>query len=279
MSNNKIFFLSGIPRSGSTLLGSILSQNPNVYVTATSNLGMLLNDVDELWKKSHVLKHRSTEEHRINVKSAILTSYHKHINKKIIIDKGRQWPEHLNLLKIALKRKPKIIATVRDIPEVLASFYSIFEKTNPGFLNNILKQNKINDSKYNICRLLWGKSPVGISGTNNMLNVFEPWKSLRLGYLGELKDCIHIVEYNDILNNPKKTLKKIYDFLEVENFNKHTFNNLKNAIPEDDANIYGIPGLHDIKPVLKKYSLPANKVIGEEAYTYFRNLNLEFWKS
>ena len=30
------FFLSGLPRSGTTLLGAILEQNPNIYVGATS---------------------------------------------------------------------------------------------------------------------------------------------------------------------------------------------------------------------------------------------------
>ena len=38
----KIFFLAGLPRSGSTVLGSILSQHPEIAVTPTSPLLDLL---------------------------------------------------------------------------------------------------------------------------------------------------------------------------------------------------------------------------------------------
>jgi len=33
---NKLHMLAGLPRSGTTLLGAILNQNPKVYVTTTS---------------------------------------------------------------------------------------------------------------------------------------------------------------------------------------------------------------------------------------------------
>jgi hypothetical protein len=34
----KFFFMAGLPRSGGTLLSSILSQNPDVYVSPQSTL-------------------------------------------------------------------------------------------------------------------------------------------------------------------------------------------------------------------------------------------------
>jgi len=37
-----LFFLSGLPRSGSTLLGSLLNQHPEIYATPTSPLADLL---------------------------------------------------------------------------------------------------------------------------------------------------------------------------------------------------------------------------------------------
>ena len=50
----KMFFMSGLNRSGATLLGSILNQNPDIYVNTTSPLvdlciksELVLQDLDE----------------------------------------------------------------------------------------------------------------------------------------------------------------------------------------------------------------------------------------
>ena len=37
MENQKMFFLSGLPRTGNTLLSAILNQNPDIYCTPISN--------------------------------------------------------------------------------------------------------------------------------------------------------------------------------------------------------------------------------------------------
>ena len=42
--NHELVFLSGLPRSGSTILTSLLNQHPNIHATTTSPvLGMILN--------------------------------------------------------------------------------------------------------------------------------------------------------------------------------------------------------------------------------------------
>ena len=44
-------FLAGLPRSGSTVLASILNQNPEVYVTPTSPmLDLLVKNQDNFWE-------------------------------------------------------------------------------------------------------------------------------------------------------------------------------------------------------------------------------------
>ena len=43
----QVHFLSGLARSGSTLLGSIVSQHPQIHVTPTSPLLDLLNYVNQ----------------------------------------------------------------------------------------------------------------------------------------------------------------------------------------------------------------------------------------
>jgi hypothetical protein len=47
-----MFFLSGLLRSGSTLLAAILNQNPYLQVSATSNLDGLMDSLVAAWESS-----------------------------------------------------------------------------------------------------------------------------------------------------------------------------------------------------------------------------------
>ena len=44
------YFMSGLPRSGSTVLASILNQNPAVYVTPTSPMLNVAVKMQEAWR-------------------------------------------------------------------------------------------------------------------------------------------------------------------------------------------------------------------------------------
>ena len=48
--NKTLHFLSGIPRSGSTVLAAILNQNPETHVSTTSGLVHALDGLDGLSK-------------------------------------------------------------------------------------------------------------------------------------------------------------------------------------------------------------------------------------
>jgi len=47
-----IHFLSGLPRSGSTVLSSILNQHPQVHSTSTSGLIEIMGAVCTTWESS-----------------------------------------------------------------------------------------------------------------------------------------------------------------------------------------------------------------------------------
>ena len=48
----RIYFLAGLPRSGSTLLANILAQNPQIYVTPTSGIVDMLVQVRNSWDRN-----------------------------------------------------------------------------------------------------------------------------------------------------------------------------------------------------------------------------------
>ena len=53
MANDKrIYFLAGLPRSGSTLLANILAQHPQIHVTPTSGVVDMLVQVRNSWDRN-----------------------------------------------------------------------------------------------------------------------------------------------------------------------------------------------------------------------------------
>ena len=83
-----------------------------------------------------------------------------------------------------------------------------------------------------------------------------------------------ILEYEDIVANPKDIMIKIEDFLEIDHF-EYDINNLKPMEEKDE--VHGIKGLHDIRPVVKKTSKPPEEIIGHELTEYYTNMKLDFW--
>jgi sulfotransferase len=84
-----IFFVSGLPRSGSTLLMNILGQHPDVHVTPTSGCHEVLWTTRNNW--NNFIEHRadtqaSDSKNLQRVLSSILNSYHD-TSKNIIFDK------------------------------------------------------------------------------------------------------------------------------------------------------------------------------------------------
>ena len=128
-----IFFLSGLPRSGSTLLGSIIGQNPDFHVTPTSPLLDLLCFTNQNF---NLLDQKYTYDKDVvsaNVYKGIIESFYKHIDKKYILDKHRGHPRNLIPLKRFVTDEPKIICTVRPVSEIIASYIKLIEKSSTGY--------------------------------------------------------------------------------------------------------------------------------------------------
>jgi hypothetical protein len=206
----EIFFLCGIPRAGNTLLSSILNQNKNIASlghTPLSTIFLFLNDI-----KSHdVYTNFLNEKSYGNLKKELINNYYKDWKQKIIIDRG-YWGKKgiLEHIKQIYGNKLKIIFLKRNLLEVLASFINWSNKNKDSFLNKYF----LNVEQK--CEFLMAKEGIiqyQIDAYNNLL---KP----------ENKKIVHFIEYDDLVKNPKKTIKKIYDFLQIKKF-EHNFKNLK----------------------------------------------------
>jgi sulfotransferase len=262
--DKRVFMISGLPRSGSTVLASMLSQHPDVYTTTTSPVLDLINAIKTRWPG--ITGHLVDQDPRQlnNIVHGVFESSYRHVAQTNIIDKHREWPRHIKFLTDLHGQPPKIICTVRDIPEILSSFILLIERNNHTI--TYIDQELIDTNKpvnnQNRCRLLWEK----------YINI--PWTSLKLGWEYDPTSMLFL-DYGDIVDHSVMTVDRIFKFLEIPNSINLNHAHLTPK-PENDR-AYGLMGLHDIRPELKRASPPAEQVIGTELTEYYRSLSLDFW--
>ncbi|NBV28439.1 sulfotransferase [bacterium] len=256
-----LYFLSGLPRSGSTLLGSILSQHPKLQATPTSPLADLLCWIDEGFSKLDFQYTYDKEQIQYNTYHSILENFYNHIEKPCILDKHRGWPKNVSSIQKFLHQSPKIIATNRRISEILSSYIILIEKNGTdNFVDAHLRGEGKEINIDNRIECLWKHY------------VSDPYKSLVYG-LQHNPQNIHLVDYNDLIQNPEKELSKIYDFLEIES-HSHDFSDILNTCAEDKDYAWGIENLHEIRSELKRTSPPPEEVIGEENVKLYDKFNI-----
>ena len=102
--------------------------------------------------------------------------------------------------------------------------------------------------------------------------VSHPYESLVYG-LHHHSQNIHLVCYNNLIQNPEQELQKIYEFLNLKPHH-HDFNDILNSCAEDKDDAWGIENLHQIRKKLQKTSPSPEEIIGEENVNLYDKFNI-----
>lgn len=256
----RYFFLSGIARSGSTLLGSILNQNPDIYVSPTSPLLDLFCLVESSLQKLNQQYTFDFGSVNPDIHAGLCDSFYKNVSKKYIIDKHRAWPKNVNAIRATITDQPRIICTYRPIAENIVSFLKLMRNDPDNIVDRQLQANGLPLSTRNRAMFLWEHYSS------------DPWMSLKIG-LDNYRDCLHLVKYDNLVRQPEIELAKIYDFLEIPRYDQHYFRDIKNTCSEQKDDMWGFQGLHDIHAELKKTSDDPVSVLGKELADYFKQFD------
>lgn len=266
-------FLSGLPRSGSTLLASILNQNPAIHSGANSPMcGMMWNleqstiasEQFNAYPKMHVIP---------GMVYGVLQSFYSDRSESLIIDKSREWsmPQHFATLERVLPYEPKIIITVRSIVEILASFINLVHN-NPSNVSFIDKEIEARQ-EFHFYRhpdetrcdsLMRPKGPID-NALYGIAFACQPGND----------KYFHFVEYHDLVANTKETIDGIYSFLGLESF-EHNYENIENKFHERDET-YGLYGMHDVRRRLSRSTVNPEGVLSP--YILQKYSNMEFWRN
>jgi sulfotransferase len=264
----KIHFLSGLPRTGNTLLSALLNQNPVIYSSPLSPLSTLMWDYVKSCNFTDTInRNKENEDRALRVLSSFHNNFYEDINKPIIIDREKDWgtPGNLSLIKQYVTPTPKIIFTVRNILEIVASFVKMD--------SNYLK-NKVIDSNNYINNYRTQKDIIAENLMAPNGDIDKALLSLSSAFLKENEGIFHIVEYNDLISEPEKTMDGIYTFLEMPKY-EHNFRKIE-KIEKDNNEILGLPkDLHEIRKSLSKSSTSTD-ILSD--YIRHKYSNMEFWR-
>jgi len=261
------FFMAGLPRSGSTLLKSILNQNPKIHCSPISPILELIyyNQQYFLTSEQALAYPKPEQEHLII--SNIINHFYSDRKEEIVIDHCRAWVNNLERIKPYITEKPKILCPVRDVLEILTSFITMIHrnKDQVSFIDKALIEKNIPLTDDNRCDFLM--CPVGI--------VDQSLWAFKEGYRKGDGQYFYNIEYEDLINEPEKTLKGIYDYLELDYFS-HDFKKIENRHRERDTEIWGLSDMHDVRKELKKTSSKPEDVLSD--YVLNKYSSREFWR-
>ena len=257
--HKKIFFLLALPRSGNTLFGSIMNQNPDVAVTANSITLEIMKDI-YLLKETDVFQNYPDHKSLDNVLSTVYDTYYKDWNYKYIIDRGPvMTPGNLMLMKQHLSQPIKCIVIWRDLLDVLASFIKWFENEPTAYPNRY--GGTIEEKVW----ALMQNDGIIAKDLTAIQNALRP----------ENRSLCHFLKYNDLVLNPEIEINKIYNFLEIPKFN-HNFKTLNqfqtNGMSYNDR-VVGHK-MHTIKTELKLEDNPYKKLIPESIVREYGHITL-----
>jgi sulfotransferase len=260
-------FLSGLPRSGSTLLTAILNQNPEIHASTNSPLLDTIHYTEEyLLYNSEQYKAHPKPEAAHRVLSSIAPNYYFDTPEPIIIDKSRGWVNQIQHIKDYITPDPRIICPVRNIQDIMVSFIALIEQSKTlSFVDRGLLERNLELTNDNRCDFLM--SPQGIIG----MSYHALAEAFRKGHQRHLL----LVEYENLISNPQKELNRIHSFLRIPEYS-YDFSNVKPKFDENDE-VYGLENMHTVRNKVQKIHRDNSKYLSK--YILDKYKKLEFWNN
>lgn len=259
-----IHFISGLPRSGSSLLAALLRQNSRFNANISGPLASLFNALlGEMSGRNEFSIFISDSQRQRMLRGLFSNYYEEQADAEVIFDTNRSWCAKLGALK-ALFPEARIIACVRELPWILDSIERLVRRN--AFQPSSIFNYKPSMTVYaRVEAVLSGEGLVGFA-----------YNALKEAYFGEDTENLMLLQYETLVHHPARALKTVYDFI-GEPYSEHDFNHV--ALDNDDFDIRaGTPGLHYIRPKVeatqRKNLLPPDLVSRLQHDAFWRDEKL-----
>jgi sulfotransferase len=229
-----IHAISGLPRSGSTLLAALLRQNPAFVAGMTTPMFMLVNTFLDQVSPGREFSNFFDEDRRVSMLRSMFDGYYgAAASGKIVFDTNRSWPPRSAILQ-RIYPTSRIICCVRDVGWILDSFERV-----------------LRESPLHVSRIFLPKPATNVySRAQYLLNpetglVGLAWHAMREAWFGPDASRLIVVRYDSLVANPKAAMDRLYDFLGEPRF-EHDFGNVVYDQADYDDEL-GLPGMHRVR--------------------------------
>ncbi len=250
--SKKIHFVSGLPRSCSTLLCNLLAQNPKVHATPSSALheiGYIARQVFQTEEAKAVDMKNILEPMYLDyVKAGCENAFNSITDRPVVVDKSRSWIGHLDQL-FKIWPNAKILVPVRDMRGIVSSM----EKkriAHPTVFNGAEKQNPQSWTTIEKRAQNWLQTPpIGIA----IERLYEAHQ--RFG------DKLMFIHAEKLTESPQSVMNSVWEYLEEDSFT-HDVSNVEQYTKEYDV---GFPyGDHIIRQKIEPLKKDWCEILGRE---------------
>lgn len=262
LQDSKVFhFISGLPRSGSTLLSALLSQNPRFQANMSGPLAGMVGTLLENMSGKNEYSVFIEDAQRERIIRSVIDSYYFDSKAEIIFDTSRAWCARMPLIK-KLFPQSKVIACVRDMPWIIDSIERIVQR-------NILQPSAI--FNYLSGGTVYSRAE-GLAAGDGMVGY--AYNALKEACFGEhAAGRLMLVQYESLTNHPQETLDAIYEFIGEKSYD-HSFDRIEFDASEFDKKT-GTPGLHEVRCKIS----PNERISVLPPDLFKRFENDAFWKN
>lgn len=232
------FFISGLPRSGSTLLSSILSQNPEMASGVSSPLASMVHASLAAIQAFPGGSTFDVKTRKLAIKG-LMDGFMSSHGKRYIFDTSRSWTTLLPLLR-ELYPNTKVVVCVRNVIQTLDSFERLFARA-PLHMPTMFSPDEARSVYSRVESMM---APTGIIG--------RAYNGIREAFYGNNSDMLVFIEYDDLCANPQHVMAALYRNLNIPHFS-HDFDNVAASHEKYDADV-GIPNIHTVRKSVGKIS-------------------------
>lgn len=253
-------FISGLPRSGSTLLSALLRQNPRFHADMSGPVaglvGSLLSDLSGKNEFSTFID--DTKRYRII--QSVFNEFYTDSSAEVVFDTSRAWCAKMALIK-TIYPEAKVIACVRDMSWIIDSIEQLVQR-------NVFQPSSI--FNYLTGGTVYSRSD-GVAGADGMVGF--AYNALKEAYFGgNATNRLLLLQYETLTSNPERALRAIYNFIGEPYFD-HDFNQIEFDASEFDKKA-GTPGLHKVRSTVDKNQRAT--ILPPDIFRRFEND--AFWK-
>lgn len=256
----RVHFISGLPRSGSTLTAAILRQNPRFHAGMSSPIAGLFDGLIAQVSAGTELSSMVSEEQRRRLLRGLFDSYYAGHAEPVIFDTNRAWTARLPAL-MEIFPDARVVCLVREVSWVMDSLERQF-RNNPFEHTRLFNSAAERSTVYTRVEAL--------AGANRLVGF--PWRALREACYSDFAERVVIVEYDLLTQRPMEVFALLYEFLGEQPF-EHDFSSVEFDAPEFDARL-GLDGLHRVHPEVKPR--PRGTILPPDLFE--RYSRLAFWR-